>query len=53
MTTLQHERETVQQLRREANIKRINVSQAAEDLKVFAGNSEKNKGLNREKKYLC
>jgi len=34
VTTLQHEREVVQQLRREANIKRINVSQAAEDIKV-------------------
>ncbi|XP_023344586.1 guanine nucleotide-binding protein subunit gamma-1 isoform X2 [Eurytemora carolleeae] len=35
VTTLQHEREVVQQLRREANIKRINVSQAAEDIKRF------------------
>ena len=36
VTNLQQQRLIVEQLRREANIKRINVGQASEDLKVGA-----------------
>lgn len=35
MSSIQQQREIVEQLRREASIKRISVSQAIEDIKVI------------------
>ena len=35
ISVVQHQRTLVEQLRREASLKRINVSQAVEDLKVI------------------
>jgi len=37
MSNLQQQRMVVEQLRREASIKRISVSQAVEDIKKYAG----------------
>ncbi|CAG7836655.1 unnamed protein product, partial [Allacma fusca] len=40
MSTLQQQRLIVEQLRREAAIRRINVSQAVEDIKKYIGEHE-------------
>jgi len=40
MSTLQQQRRVVEQLRRESQIKRVNVSIAIEDLKKYIGDHE-------------
>lgn len=52
MSSIQQQREIVEQLRREASIKRISVSQAIEDIKVIFQNFS-TFGLSMEINTLC